>query len=82
MIQDCETLGIDYDWSLTRKNACHIANQNEEMGELRDAQIDFGYRLDVIEGHISLNMWIWGVIAATIIGIAVKRVFSPNPIKE
>jgi hypothetical protein len=76
MIQDCETLAIDANWSLTRKNACHIANQNEEMGSLRDAQLEFNYRLDSIENYVSFNTWVWGVIGATIIGIAIKRIFT------
>lgn len=78
MIQDCESLAIDNDWSLTRKNACHIANQNEEMGELRDSQIEMGYRLGTIETYIAVNTWIWGAIITVIIGIAIKRIFSPN----
>jgi len=81
MIQDCESLAIDYEWSLTRKNACHIANQNDEMGDLRDAQIEMSYRMDAIEAHIQVNTWIWGAIAAAIIGLAVKRVFS-TPVKS
>ena len=76
MVQDCESLAIDYTWSLTRKNACHIANQNEEMGGLRDAQMDMAYRLGTIETYITVNTWVWGVIAATILAIAVKRVFT------
>ena len=76
VILDCETLAIDNAWSLTRKNACHIANQNQEMGELRDSQVDFSFRLKNIETYVSVNTWIWGVIAATVIALAVKRVFS------
>lgn len=75
-MQDCESLAIDYEWSLTRKNACHIANQNEEMGELRDAQLEFGFRLSNIETYITVNTWVWGVIAATVLAIAVKKIFS------
>lgn len=79
MIQDCESLAIDYEWSLTRKNACHIANQNEEMGQLRDAQVDMSYRLTTIETYITVNTWIWGVIVAAILAIAVKRIFNTQP---
>lgn len=76
MIQDCETLAIDNSWSLTRKNACHIANQNEEMGALSKAQDKMVFRLSTIEWHISLNTWLWGIIAAATIGIAIKKIFN------
>lgn len=81
MILDCDSLSIDNGWSLTRENACHIGNMNEEMGELRDIQSDFGYRLAAIETYVQVNTWIWGIIAATTMAIAVKRIFS-KPITE
>lgn len=82
MIQDCESLAIDYDWSLTRKSACHIANQNQEMGELRNSQVEFSYRLHTIETYITINTWVWGVMTATVLAIAVKKIFSTPINKE
>lgn len=83
MILDCETLSIDNSWSLTRKNACHIANQNEEMGVLSKAQQDLSnslqrvdFRLTTIEGYMAAQIWIWGAIAVAIIGMMVKKIFT------
>lgn len=82
MILDCESLAIDNAWSLTRTNACHIANQNQEMGELRDYQKDFGFRLSTIEAYVSVNTWIWGVIATTIIATTIKKIFERKVISK
>jgi len=73
---NCEQLALDNNWSLTRKNACHISVQNEEMGTLSEAQVKMEYKLQNIEIYIEINMWIWGVIAATIIAIAIKKIFK------
>lgn len=53
MINDCEQLNIDNNWSMTKKNACHIGNQNEEMGIIKDDMLlmknDMGYiKKDVV----------------------------------
>ena len=37
--KECEKLAKENNWSLARQNACHLAVQNEEQGELRDAQL-------------------------------------------
>lgn len=76
MIKDCETLAIDLDWDLTRKNACHIANQNDEMGTLSETQASMNFRLKNIETYITVNTWIWAVIAASVISIAIKKIFK------
>lgn len=56
-IQDCEQLSIDNGWTLTRKNACHIANQNDEMGEMRDdmrgLRNDFNEKIEILKDDVN-----------------------------
>ena len=81
-ILPCEQLSLDNNWSLTRKNACHIANQNAEMGEIR---LDiFEIKSNVQEMTIKQDMLFWlnGIVVIAIIGalisIAVKKIFGKN----
>ena len=87
---DCEQQSIDFSWSLTRKNACHLAVQNQEMGELRDEMIsmreDISGKVNGIQNDIAnmqyvqnINIWIWGIIASTLIVMAIKKVFAEQP---
>jgi len=47
---ECEQLKLDNDWNLTRTNACHIAVQNDEMGSLRDAMLEIGWKVNLMLG--------------------------------
>jgi len=47
---ECEQLKLDNDWSLIRTNACHIAVQNDEMGSLRDAMLEIGWKVNLMLG--------------------------------
>ena len=83
MIQDCVQLGIDNDWDLTRQNACHIGNQNEEMGMISEDIISINEEVVYIKNDIAnikvyqgLNLWIWGVIAVAIIGLVIKKMWG------
>jgi len=62
---NCEELALDNSWELTRKNACHIAVQNGEMGELRDAQLAINVRVDqiLVTQGVLVSVWIFIGIA-------------------
>jgi hypothetical protein len=89
--EDCDQQAIDFKWSLARENACHLAVQNHEMGEMRDEMIEMNSNVSetfmIIKNDIqnmqyvqNITIWIWGIIASTLIIMAVKKIFAP-PIK-
>lgn len=84
---DCDQQGVVNDWSLTKKNSCHLAVQNSEMGEMRNEMvalrndvnekfISFDGRMDGMQQIDVLQLWIWGIIASTLIVMAIKRLFA------
>lgn len=68
---ECEQLALDNNWSLTRTNACHIAVQNTEMGEIRDQMIEINLKMDLIFGG-------WAIIVACVIALVIKKMWGPN----
>ena len=66
---ECEQLALDNSWSLTRKNACHIAVQNEEMGQLRDEMVGMSFKMDLIFGG-------WAIIVACVISLVIKKMWG------
>ena len=90
---NCEQLGLDNGWSLTRLNSCHIGVQNKEMGEVRDEMAGLrtevtqqvnDIRLDIstIAQYQNMTMWFNGIltiaIVGSLVGIAVKKIFGNN----
>ena len=80
---NCEQQAIDNEWSLARSNACHIAVQNEEMGELRDEMIEIRTDFQEVKFDISriadyqaISFGFIGIVAAVAIGIIVKEFWS------
>ena len=56
---DCEHQTLDLNWSLARSNACHIAVQNSEMGELRDNMVEIGQNVNYLLWSNSIQIAIW-----------------------
>ena len=76
MINDCEQLNIDNKWSTTRKNACHISNQNEEMGDIRTEIVGINLKINTIQNYQAVNVWFWGAIGLAIISLVIKKMFG------
>lgn len=87
---ECEQLAKENTWSLARKNACHLAVQNNEQGELRDAQYVantkiegleesvevLGGKMDRIGFQSDMMFGIWGLIGATIVVWLLRNVLK------
>jgi len=76
MIQDCQQLAIDNNWSLTRTNACHIGNTNEEMGEVSVHMREMSYLIKNIGFKQSCIFGVFGAISLCILGVLIKRYFK------
>lgn len=66
---DCRQMSIDQEWSLTRTNACHIAVQNDEMGEMRDTMMEIALKVDII-------LWATAPIYLAILGLVIKKIWG------
>jgi len=78
MINDCEQLNIDNNWSLTRTNACHISNQNEEMGIISVDIINIKNDIKTIQTFQGINMAIWAAIGLAFLALVVKKIWGKN----
>jgi len=76
MIQDCQQLAIDNNWSLARTNACHIGNTNDEMGELVVHMREVSYQVKSINFKQTCIFTVFGAIGLCILGILIKRYFK------
>ncbi len=74
----CEQLRIDNDWDLPRINACHISVINNEMGTLADSQYFMQTSLGTIGFKIDLLFGVFGVMAACILGLVIKKMWGNN----
>ncbi len=79
-ILPCEQLYMDNNWSMTRKNACHIGNMNSEMGTLAKNQIEMNTTMQVMGTKQTMSLLILGAIGLAFIGLAVKKVWGNNDI--
>lgn len=70
---DCGQLALDNNWTLTRKNACHIGVINSEMGQMRDD-------INIIRIYQGINLAIWGAIGLIILGLVIKKMWGNNKI--
>ena len=86
-ILPCQQLGLDNNWSLTRLNACHIGNQNAEMGSINDkiitidkTMVDMSNEILRMSDKLDLMFWFNGIITVAIIGtlisMAIKKIFG------
>lgn len=76
VIQDCEQLTLDNDWSLTRTNSCHIGNMNSEMGALAKAQQDMLMKMEGMCLKVDFMIWLWGAVAIAIIALVIKKMWG------
>jgi len=75
-MDDCNQLSIDNDWSLTRKNACHIGVMNSEMGDVKFEMINIKNEIKSIKSFQGVNMAIWGAIGIVLIGLVIKKMWG------
>ena len=94
--QECEKLAKENNWDLVTKNACHIAVQNEEQGELRDAQIVQNTTIEALSGEVEIigdkvNIISWqtgftssvlGLIGVIVISWVVKKILDSIKFKK
>lgn len=86
MIDDCEQMAIDYNWTLARTNACHLSKTNSEMGELSLVQSQMQADLQQINWKVNLLMgsstFIIMTIFAGIISLAIRKIFNGKKINK
>jgi len=78
MINDCQRKAIDNQWELARTNACHIAIQNEELGEVWKQMETTNYQIQKISNFQAMQVWLWAVIGTAIIVLVVKKMWGKN----
>jgi hypothetical protein len=71
---NCDQQALDLGWDLVRETYCHIGVLNNEMGGVLT-------RLDRIEDFVALNLWIWGIVGATVIALVVKKMWGNGSTK-
>ena len=75
-ILPCQQLSIDNEWSLARLNACHIGNQNEEMGVISSDIIHIKGDIQLIQIFQGINLTIWGAIGIAFLALVVKKIWG------
>ena len=65
---NCEQLAREKSWDLAETNACHLRILNDEMGDIRDAQV-------IMQWEIGAILAINGIILASIVSSFIKVVF-------
>ncbi len=68
---NCEQQAREKGWDLAEVNACHISVMNQEMGQLRNAQLKQNIYMQGL-------LWEQGLIAAAIIGLVIKKMWGSN----
>lgn len=66
---NCEQQALVEKWTLDMKNACHIAVQNDEMGEMRNTMNEIGWKVDAM-------MWATAPIYLAIVALAIKKMWG------
>jgi hypothetical protein len=71
---NCDQQALDAGWDLVRETYCHIGVLNNEMGGVLN-------RLDRIEDFVAINLWVWGIVGATVIALVIKKMWGNGSTK-